>query len=580
VQKPFPGAGTVIAHALWHMVIIKLLFRFTMVSIFVSIFTVKFLVTLIVRKLFFLLTGRVIANTGPVQVRRLFERLQYTYIKLGQIMAMRHDFLPREYCLELMKLLDQSPPFKDEKALEIIEKELGARIDELFETFDPDHIASASFGQVYRAALPSGEKVVVKVLRPGIRPIVYLELAILKLLCRLLDFSCILGTFKVTPFIADFVVYTKEELDYLQEARYIRKIRGSNVENPLEKIPRVYPRYTTSKVLTLEFLDGVWMNEILQAVGSGDGEKLEEFNARGIDLPTVARNLMINSMIQAFEKTYYHADPHAANICIMENNVIGYVDFGIVGKMDRKFRDITQRYLQAFFKGDIDAAYSAFLEILQPPENIDLTGFEKEMTDLMSNWLEDVADPGAPLSDRSALRRMFREGKIMRKYGLTFPTVTSRFYRLLMISDVIILQLDPTLNVVEISSLYLKKLAIKDWKEKILSQGSAEIFMEYLYLFASLPKRINRILSESETIMKGSGKAISRLKRIPSLVAGFFGKVALLFSLAGFGLRLVFNVDFSYRLFGGTSDLTDTSLYLFTGAVLLIWLSRYLISKR
>jgi ubiquinone biosynthesis protein len=512
-------------------------------------------------------------------LRRLFEYLQYTFIKLGQILAMRHDFLPREYCMELMKLLDSAPPFNDKKAIKIIEKELGSSIDELFLSFDRKHISAASFGQVYRAVLPSGEKVAIKVLRPGIRPIVHTELAFLMLMTRVVDFLCILGTFRMAPFISDFITYTREELDYLQEAKYIRKIYDSPVKNPLEKIPGVYDEYTTGKVLTVEFLEGVWMNEILYAIDADDREKLEEFKRKGIDFDTVAKNLMLNSLIQAFEKNYYHADPHAANLCIMENNVIGYVDFGIVGRLDKRFREVSLSYLEAFFKDDIDGAYDAFLDIIQVPDNVDLTGFEKEMKELMITWLEDVRDPNAPLSDRSALRRMFREGKIMRKYNLYFPDVTSRFYRLLMISDVIILQLAPRLDLLDITGNYLRKLTVRNWKEKIARQDFAETIVEAVYVMLTLPKRIDGLLKGWEKMVKQSGKAIKKIKTVPSKIAAFFAKLSFVSSAGLFMLHLFFKVNLPFRLLGISFSTPGTCLLLLGLWLLLIWLSRYLISR-
>jgi ubiquinone biosynthesis protein len=480
--------------------------------------------------------------------------------------------------MELMKLLDNAPPFKDEKAIKIIQSELKGNIRDLFQSFDGKHIAAASFGQVYRAVLPSGDPVAVKVLRPGIRPIVYAELAFLKFLVRIIDFSCILGTLRLAPFIDDFAIYTKEELDYLQEARYMRKIRGGPVKNSMEKIPRVFERYTTDKVLTSEFLEGVWMTDILNAIHTNNTARLEEFKSAGIDMELVAKNLMLNLLIQAFEKNYFHADPHAANICIMENNVIGYVDFGIVGRMDNEFKENTLRYLRSFFNDDIDGAYIALLDIIRPPESLDLSGFEREMKTLMATWLEDVRDPGAPLSDRSALRRMVREGKIMRKYNLYFPEVTSRFYRLLMITDVIILQLAPDLDVVELTTQYLKKMATRKWVKKIAKQNFLEFFIETVYLLTTLPKRIEGILSRSEKLVKRSDKVLGNLRRIPAKIFAFIGKLCFIAFLFAIVMNFIFRDNIFQKLGMGFDPMT-ACLALLAAAIVSIWLSRYILSR-
>ncbi|MCP5045784.1 MAG: hypothetical protein GY940_01330, partial [bacterium] len=289
----------------------------------------------------------------------------------------------------------------------------------------------------------------------------------------------------------------------------------------------------------------------------------------------------INSLTQAFERSYYHADPHAANLVVMENNVIGYVDFGIVGKMDQETKDIMITYLEAYLQGNINQAYFTLLDLIKPPTNIDLTGYEKEMKELMNTWLEDSKDPLSTLEERSALRRMFKEGKIMRKYNLAFPEVTSRFYRLLMISDMIILQLASNMDVVEVSSKYLRKLMIRIWERKITSQHLGKFLVESIYLATTLPTRLNHLLTQSERFLKRSDKAISNLVKIPSIVLRFMGKAGIAASLTGFALCFIWGVTrLELPVIGKTIDILRTSLVLLPVSAISIWLSRYLISKR
>ncbi len=561
------------------MVIFKILLRFIKIFLISGVFLVVFSLTILWEKVTVFLPLKRRPSRKPVQLKRFLERLQYTFIKLGQILAMRHDFLPEEYCTELMSLLDDARPFKDKKAVKIIEKELGESIEVLFRSFDRNYIAAASFGQVYQAVLPDGQKVAVKVLRPGIRPLVHAELRFLRHLTRLVDFLCLLGTLRLEPFARDFIQYTKEEMDYRQEAKYIRKIQLSKVKNPLEKIPRVYTEYSTGKVLTLEFLEGVWMNKLLYAINTGDKEKLEEYKNKGVHLPTVAKNLMINSLVQAFEKNYYHADPHAANLCIMENNVIGYVDFGIVGRLDKRFKDSTLQYLRALFMNNVDLAYYHFLDIIQPPDYLNLKGFEREIKALMLTWLEDVGDPAASLGERSALRRMVKEGKIMRKYNLYFPLVTSRFYRLLMISDMIVLKLDPHLDVQGITTRYLDKLVIAEWKEKLRRVNYKESLLEGAYLVATLPQRIETMLTLSEEFIRRSGKAIKKVRTIPANISSFLGTLSFFSALALFISHMVWDFTLELEVAGIEFTTMETCLALLVVRIITIWLTRYLISR-
>ena len=223
-----------------------------------------------------------------VRLRRVFEDAGATFAKLGQQLSMRADMLPYAYCAELGKMLDQAPAFPTQQAVEIIERNLGGPLSDVFEVFDPEPIGSASLACVYQAQLKTGEKVAVKVRRPGIGPLIAADL-------RALDWILILGeTLTIIPpgvtrrFRQDFETILFNELNFRAEARYtdIFRRRAAKRKKGVTA-PQVYFKYCSEEVMVSELVSGVWMWELMAAVDSNDQEFLAKVRRIGIE-PKVA----------------------------------------------------------------------------------------------------------------------------------------------------------------------------------------------------------------------------------------------------------------------------------------------------
>jgi len=278
-------------------------------------------------------TGRADATvarlTIPERLRRTLEELGPTYIKLGQLLSGRGDLLPPDYIAEFSKLLDAAPPVPAAQIRAAIEEELGAPVVDLFATFDDQPIASASIGQVHRATLPDGQPVVVKVRRPGVEAIVDADLRLLLsqggFLARRAE---VIREHNLVAVVEELARALREELDYKCEGRNAERLRANFDRDSRVVIPAVYWNLTGRRVITLDYLDGIQLNEP------------ERLHQAGIDLPAAVRLVVEIYFTQIFDQGFYQADPHPANIIVAGVDRIALVDFGTVGYLLPRQKDL------------------------------------------------------------------------------------------------------------------------------------------------------------------------------------------------------------------------------------------------
>ena len=308
---------------------------------------------------------------GAVRMRLAIEELGGAWIKLGQMLAMRFDLLPPAYCSELLKLLGQVRPFSYDGVRSIVTEELGAPPEEVFAAFEHRSFAAASIGQVHRAVLHTGERVAVKIQRPGIRADFRSDIGLMYAVSGIIDRSRLFGGTKSRQVIDEFARWTADELDYLVEARQAALLHEYAAGERLERIARVYRDYTTSRVLTSELIEGISLYEVMIASRNRDADYLASLRARGYDRDRIVRNLDWNMLNQVFVHGYFHADLHPANLFVLPGNAIGYVDYGIVGSLPVDTRDSLTHYSWLLFHGEVDAAVKELMRWLAPTTTTD-----------------------------------------------------------------------------------------------------------------------------------------------------------------------------------------------------------------
>lgn len=350
------------------------------------------------------------AESGAERTRAALEQLGGAWIKLGQMLALRFDLLPAAYCEELLKLLNAVQPFPYSDVREIVRQELGDLPDVVFQTFEPVPFAAASIGQVHRATLRSGEHVAVKVQRPQIREIMRADIDLMYAVTPLLDVVRVFGASQSRRLIDEFARWTNDELDYLLEARQALLLYENARGEELERIPRVHRGYTTSRVLTTELLEGIPLIEIVVAVRMGNTAYLRKLEARGYDLVQIVRHLDWNMLNQVYVYGCFHSDLHPANLFVLPGNAIGYVDFGMVGRLSDNVRSSLTRYSWLLFQRQVEGAVKELMRWLAPSSATNTARAEEQLVRIHEGFLYGVASvadgdawstPGAATSGRN-----------------------------------------------------------------------------------------------------------------------------------------------------------------------------------
>ena len=327
---------------------------------------------------------------GPVRMRLALESLGGAWLKLGQMLALRYDLLPAAYCDELFGLLNQVAPFPTADIRRIVREELGADPEVVFASFEPESFAAASIGQVHRATLHNGDRVAVKVQRPGIRKTLQADIELMYGMSWLLDLVHLFGVGRSRDLIDEFARWTADEVDYMVEARQAVLLWEHAQADRYERIARVYRDYTTSRVLTTELIEGIPLIDIVVARRDNDRAYLEALAAGGHDLDRIIRRLDWNMLNQVFVFGYFHADLHPANIFVLPDDAIGYVDFGIVGQLPNRVRDSLTRYSWLLFRGDVEGAVRELMRWLAPGRTTDSGAARRQLIRVHEVFLYDT----------------------------------------------------------------------------------------------------------------------------------------------------------------------------------------------
>jgi predicted unusual protein kinase regulating ubiquinone biosynthesis (AarF/ABC1/UbiB family) len=331
--------------------------------------------------------------SGPERLRRMFEELGGSFIKLGQMLAMQPDILPLEYCDALYDLLDHVKPVPADEIAQVIRDDTGSEPTKLFDSFDPVPLASGSIGQVH-VAWKGGRKLAVKVQRPDARSNFDRDVKLMTLtvwLVRTLRVRPL--SFLIDP-LSEFASWTRDELDFRREAAYMRQLRRNAEVSESQYIPYVLAEHTTRRVLVVEFLDGVTLMDHLRALRRKDEAHEARLSEIGFDADQLARNVIDNCLSNVFLIGVFHADIHPANLMLLPGNVVGYIDFGITGVISRYSRHNLLAMTLAYARKDIDALCSRFFAVSSFDETSDPHLFHEGVKRLAEGWYtHDPRDP-------------------------------------------------------------------------------------------------------------------------------------------------------------------------------------------
>lgn len=423
------------------------------------------------------------------QVKRFLNSLGGIYFKIGQFLAVRTDLFPWEFCGEMASFLDRNQPFPGAQAAAIVERELGAPLDQVFSSFDRDPIAAASLGQVHAAVLRrEGVKVAVKVRRPGVERVVGADVAILRGLARLLDVTRWFPNLHLSDVARQVDLILEEELSYLSEARAGLDFRHSLRRRKTIRAPKVYVDYTTERVLVMEFVSGLAMADLIAAIEAGDHDALRRYQEQGLRRRRLAKRLHRENLRQTFEHQIIHSDPHPANIIVLERNRICLIDFGAVIYLDPAFRRRYERLLAAFASHDSEQLVRAHLDLGQPLPPGDVDSFAARLQQIYSRQISETQSRYVHPRDRAGERYQAEIAKLQNIYGFPAKWQLLRLGRATLMANAVVLTLDPEFDFDKRTRQYFRGRARRMMRRGVDAQAIRRTLGSCLSMLESLPR--------------------------------------------------------------------------------------------
>jgi len=484
-------------------------------------------------------------------VRLALEEGGVSFVKLGQLLATRRDLLPTEFVNELSRLHHQVTPAPWPQVEQVLGQELGTP-DAVFDKLDARPLAAASIAQVHQARLrSSGAEVVVKVQRPGIRPVVERDLDIVDRMARRLQTRTRWGaTIGAVELARGFANALHEELDFRVEARNMAVVAAASAVPGTDtsvRLPAVHPQLCTERVLVMERLDGL----PLDAAGL-------VIDTRGLDRQVLARALLGCLLRQIMLGGVFHADPHPGNILLLDDGRLGLLDFGSVGRLDALLRAALQQFLLAIDRGDPAGLYDALLEVMVRPDDLDEQRLQRALGQFMARHLNPGAAPEVEM-----FTDLFR---LVASYDLMVPPEVAAVFRALATLEATLGRLAPGFDIVAESRTFAAAQLSGQLQPTSLRQAANDELPTLLPMLRRLPRRADRITNALEHGRLGLGVRLFADPRDRRFLTTLVHQILLAFLGATTGIMAVLLLGSS----GGPKLSPTVSLFQVLGYNLLV----------
>lgn len=420
-------------------------------------------------------------HAWETRLRLAFSELGPTFIKLGQFLSTRPDMVGVSLAEELQRLQTDVTADPPEVATQTLVLEFGRPIEEVFSRFEEQPIASASIGQVHRARLKTGEEVVVKVQHAGIERKVAVDLDILSGLAQIAERIPEFANYRPVAMAAEFRRVFRHELDFTREARNMQQFARELANNPTVHIPRCYTEWTTSRALTMEFIDGIKLIET---------DRLSE---AGLDLEEIARRGAMLYLDMIFGKSFYHADPHPGNALVMPGNVIALLDFGMVGRIDERLQNDIEEMLLAVMNQDPEYLTSIITRVGSIPSELDRAALSLEVADFVSLYANqplDQFDLSGALNDLT---------EMIRRYHISLPARIAMLIKVLVTLEGTSRLLNPKFSLAELMRPYRRQMVLRRLSPGRKLRKMRRFYAQLEYLVELLPRNLVEILEQIQS---------------------------------------------------------------------------------
>lgn len=415
----------------------------------------------------------------PEKLRLILQELGPTYIKLGQIMSLHSDILPKEYCEELMKLCSDVEPMPFEQVEEVLYESFGCKWNEIFSRIDKKPLGAASIAQVHYAVLKNGDEVVVKVQRKGIHDIMSRDITMLHKAVRLVPPVPIKGIVDFDMVLDEMWAVAQEEMNFLTEASNMEEFARNNKDIVFAATPCLYREYTTSCVLVMEYIDGYRID---------DKENLQK---DGYDLNEIGSKLVDNYIKQVIEDGFFHADPHPGNVHIRDGKIV-WMDMGMMGRLSERDKKEIGKAVTGIALNDIGMIQDAVLAVGDFRGEPDTAILYKDIRMLIDKYGNQEMGQIDVAVFMQELMEIMKTNKIALPHGFTMLA------RGLTQMEGVLADIAPSINMVEIAAARLKEQMWQnfDWKSEFKNTGKT--LYKSAHRAITLPQQLARIIEEYE----------------------------------------------------------------------------------
>lgn len=458
------------------------------------------------------------------RIRLVLEDLGPTFVKLGQLASTRSDLLPDSIIQELVKLQDQVPPFPSEAARSILAEELDMPVEEIFERFDDIPVAAASIGQVHLGRLKSGEEVAVKIQRPGALQTITRDLGILRNLMVLAEKRWEWARrYQMVRLVEEFSKSLLAEMDYSREGRNTEKIALQFQNDAHIFIPQIHWQYTSSRVMTMEYVEGVTLSQ---------SERLEE---SGFNLQLIAKRFVNAMLHQMFIEGFFHADPHPGNLLVRKDGSLAFLDFGMVGRLSEDMKHHLSELIIALMRKNTDSMVRAILRLGLLPEDNDMDSLRKDL-DILREEYYDI--PFSEIGIGKALNDLFG---VAQRHAIVMPPDLTLLGKALLTMEGVIQKLDPSLSIIDMAEPFGRKLARERFSARRLRGkllGGAASLAEALLDIPAQTRQLSALISKGKLKVEISVPEMESLMRKLDQISNrlSFSIVLLAFSIIMVGL--------------------------------------------
>lgn len=411
------------------------------------------------------------------RLRKAFEELGPTWVKLGQLLSTRPDLIPENYIEEFTRLQDNVNPVPFEIIAAQVEKELGKPLQTLFASFEKNSLAAASVSQVHLATLHGGERVVVKIQRPEIQKIIDTDVSLLAFLAAMLEkYIPESRVFAPNVIVREFFRTLSFELDFAIEANNMRKIATQLKDFPDIVIPKAYSEYSTHKILTLERLEGIPFN-----------------HPAGLDQAGIDRKKLLDIGARAFFKCVlidgvFHGDLHGGNLFALPNNRLGIIDFGIVGRLSQKSRGQLANMVMALLTQDFENLCYQYAELGAAGGAVDFDSFEREVQNTLGPYM------GLALNEINMGKVLIEATRIATRYNIQIPGDWMLVFKALLTTEGMARALDPSFDMMSLGQELAADLVKNQYSLEKISRQLTWTAKDFASLLQILPRQLRWML--------------------------------------------------------------------------------------